>query len=286
MNEAQFWTIIEKAHAASPNDMETKWALIAKSLQLLSPKEIRSFDQLFQRCAIRLYHWDVWAAAYAILEGCGDDSFHDFRLALITYGQKALETALNSPDDLADFDLNLDCLCFEGMGEAAKTIWPKGDDTDAPLEKYPADPAGVPFNEWEVAKRLPKLAAKYGYVDADWESMKTQKEKAEKKQREAERIADLLLTFQFISPNGLIPPFKILAEAVRSEKPPVSAPPGNSWTPITIDQEIYWAAVSVLESLPPETLRQYPSIKASKLTLDTSHPVLPDIQAWAKQKYK
>src|SRR5947209_13300365 len=103
----EFWNIVERVHLASPRDMKAKCHSLENELRLLSLDEVLSFEKRFGECYCRAYTWNVWGAAHVINNGCGDDSFMDFRSTLVSLGRAPFKAALADADSLADFDIDL-----------------------------------------------------------------------------------------------------------------------------------------------------------------------------------
>ncbi|MGU3493271.1 DUF4240 domain-containing protein [Xanthobacteraceae bacterium A53D] len=107
---AWFWSIIERT---LPADEDDKCGHLAAHLQSLSDQDLVDFIGLFRSLQNRFYSWRLWAAAYLINGGCGDDGFIDFRSWLISRGQAVAEAALRDPDTLAEEDPEEECASFE-----------------------------------------------------------------------------------------------------------------------------------------------------------------------------
>src|SRR5215831_5340869 len=110
----QFWTIVEKVQQASKGNFDAKCELLEAELRKLPLAEVQSFDVHFTECLDRAYTWELWAAAYIIGGGCGDDSFSDFRSTLISMGREIYERALANPETLGDVATEDDDLQCEG----------------------------------------------------------------------------------------------------------------------------------------------------------------------------
>src|SRR5579872_1404459 len=104
MGTDEFWKIIDRVHAARPDDMDAKCEGLRAELQNLSKVDLRAFIEHFDDADARAYDWNLWGAAYLIQGGCSDDSFSDFRASLISMGRKYYERALADPDSLADVE--------------------------------------------------------------------------------------------------------------------------------------------------------------------------------------
>jgi hypothetical protein len=99
--------------------------------------------------------------------GCSDDSFSDFRATLISYGRKIYEAVLADPESLVALDLeNGEDMCYEGFQ------YVKNDVAEEKLGKipqiaalFPAEPIGEAWDEENVNRLYPRLAAKYSIKD-------------------------------------------------------------------------------------------------------------------------
>lgn len=163
MNEEQFWQIIQKVHIDGLGDMDKKCELVSLEISKLSAQDAKQFQILFDEQMDKAYSWELWGAAYVIAGGCSDDSFTDFRSALISRGEVSLNAALLNPDSLADQIIDEDDLFYEGYQYAVSDGVEKILGTSP--ERYASHPSDSSGNEWEedenTLKRLyPKLWAK------------------------------------------------------------------------------------------------------------------------------
>ena len=167
MTHDQFWNLIEKVHLASGGDMEAKCELLDAELRQLPLNEVQSFQAHFNDCEDRAYSWDLWAAAYIIGGGCGDDGFSDFRATLISMGRETFERALADPQSLADMDYDAEEAQFEGFQYVPSTVESdlSGGQHFPRSRPHPIEPSGSCWDEDRVAERCPRLAEKYGYLD-------------------------------------------------------------------------------------------------------------------------
>jgi hypothetical protein len=136
---------------------------LAGVLEELATDEVGEFLRVYDSELVRLNRWSIWGAGYVAAGGMSDDAFHYFRSWLIGKGRDAVEVALASPDDLADFlddsELENESLEYAGL-EVLET---RGvDDPRDPVSRTDADPWGDPFDEDTVMSSYPKLAAASG----------------------------------------------------------------------------------------------------------------------------
>lgn len=177
MDADRFWQLIDqsrqkaKKHKPANGDefLDRQMEELTALLHKLPPEEIVAFKHRFAQCCNEAYRWDLWAAAYWLHGGCGDDGFIDFRSTLVSLGQEMFEQVLADPDSLADLVDRPDVPYLQGEGfqyvaprvYKAKTGQEYRPD-DEPLG--PPKPKGrrIDHDDDEVMRRLfPKLVAKY-----------------------------------------------------------------------------------------------------------------------------
>lgn len=289
MNIDRFWDMVDKVHAASPRDMKVKCTLLANELRQLHPEEIKSFDEHFREYFFRAYTWDIWGAAFVIGEGCSDDSFMDFRSTLISLGRTVYETALTDADALAQFEIDPAWAQYEGYQYVCKQVYTEVANKEPECDcaqwqpgrkTRPQEPAGIPLVEWEMSSRLPRLAAKYGFADSDWLYLKIQKEKEALARQISLRTARLLLQANIIPPCGRIPPFRIVADVLKSGRAPQSTGNKHEWEPYELEESHYWSTVVLLETLPSDEKNSRPELADAKLALDVNCRDVENFDAW------
>ena len=178
MERARFWDLIEVSRqraAAIERDPVTDFLTVhietlTNTLRDLTPEELISFERHFRECLALAYRWDIWAAAYWLHGGCGDDGFWDFRSCLISTGQKNFDRVVANPDDLADLEEepNIPYLQCEGFQYVAAKVYAELTGSEMPYDtaNLPTvtEPQGDNFDfedQTEMARRYPKLVAKY-----------------------------------------------------------------------------------------------------------------------------
>ena len=163
-----FWQIIE-AHVSRPLQVDSAAEQLEKALRKLPEPELREFCRRFDELMAEAYRWDLWGIAYLVNEGCGDDSFMDFRASLICLGQDTFEAALADAESLVNLPLEeLQGLCDEGMLYAGPTAYEAiaGEQPPDPVA-HPREPAGEPWDDSREAlmARFPKAWAAIGWDD-------------------------------------------------------------------------------------------------------------------------
>lgn len=93
MTEEKFWSIIENSHRGRD---------LKECLTQLSEDELFGFRYWWEYFCHMSYKQDLWAVAYIVLGGCGDDGFDYFRFWLIAQGRQVFYDALKNADTLCD----------------------------------------------------------------------------------------------------------------------------------------------------------------------------------------
>ena len=169
MKLEKFWQIIDEVRAEGEDDEAHAEALQAR-LTRLKPHAIVDFQRHFDALHAELYDWDLWAAAYVIQGGCSDDGFADFRSWVISAGKRVHKLARNSPDALAELELDddagsrLEQTTRELFSYAADEAYEGKTGESLPLDSslQPEDPTGSDWDEDDLPRRMPRLWAKYG----------------------------------------------------------------------------------------------------------------------------
>jgi hypothetical protein len=166
MDETEFWELIDSTRQESDGDPQEQADLLVERLTQLDPDAVTYFARHFESRYNRAYQWDLWAAAWVLLNGASDDVFDSFRCWLIGQGREVFEGAAHDADALAelleDFDEELDG-DGEELGFAADEAYEQLTGTVLPdlgLPEAPADPEGIPLDMEDpaaLADRLPKL---------------------------------------------------------------------------------------------------------------------------------
>jgi len=284
MTMDEFWNIVDRVHADSPSDMKNKCRLLGDELRRLPAQEVLSFGRHFADCFYKAYHWDIWGAAIIINRGCGDDSFMDFRSTLISLGRAPFEAALRDADSLADFDIDPAWAAYEGyqyvMPEAYEEMTGGEEPPDEDKHRHPQKVTGVPVVEWEMSKRFPRLAAKYGHKDSDYAVEKERAAMLEKRKQVAAKLKTILLDGGIIPSSGVIPPYLVAAKTLRSGRSPGSSSIHQVWKTFDFDEGHYLTAAFELEKASPAELECRPDLNGVRLKTDPSTPQTDDFEKW------
>jgi hypothetical protein len=146
--------------------------------------------------------------------------------------------------------------------------------------RQPADPSGIPFKEWEISLRFPRLAAKYGYKDSNWMYLKEREEKDSKKQQVTEQVVNVLLKSGIIPTCGLIPPLRVLEQVLRTGHAPESTGCLHTWPPIELEEEHYWSAVVRLEKMSPQERISRANLQTANLKQDLGASNIERFDDW------
>ncbi|MEU3253958.1 DUF4240 domain-containing protein [Streptomyces sp. NPDC006997] len=166
MDETEFWELVDTSREAAEGDPDEQAELLVERLLRLDPESVLDFARHFEARYHRAYRWDLWGAAWVLLDGASDDAFDFFRCWLIGQGREVYEGALHDPDALADllddFDEEIDG-DGEELGYAADEAYEQLTGTVAPDLGIPAgaaEPEGTPVDfedEDALAGRFPRL---------------------------------------------------------------------------------------------------------------------------------
>jgi len=167
MDLATFWSLIDQSRRAGNGDAQLQIENLKSLLAELDSAEVVDFDRHFGECHDRAFTWDLWGAAFIIGGGCSDDGFIDFRAWLISRGERVFEAALLDADSLARAVKSNDGDCrHEAFLYVAADVWEQL--TDLPADEFPehaierkVDPDGEPWEEEDLAERLPNLSRKF-----------------------------------------------------------------------------------------------------------------------------
>ena len=160
MDENGFWKIVQQVNDSSPGDMDRKCDALRRQIFALPKDEALEFAQHFDAKMDKAYDWPLWGAAYVINGGCSDDSFMDFRAALISRGRLAFGRALSDPDSLANEDFDEADWFYEGY-QYAVTDGVEVIAGTRPPQSLSAQPSGTEWQEDKVYGLYPKLSAKF-----------------------------------------------------------------------------------------------------------------------------
>jgi uncharacterized protein DUF4240 len=164
-----FWRVIGQVRSASRDDQDFLRRMGAR-VNTLKRDELVEFQRHLMTTLARSYSWELWGAAWLINGGCADDCFDYFRAWLISRGQQTFEKALGDPDALASLAPPKRGVvrAFEAFSRMPGDTYEMKTGEEILDTAY--DEGALPKldRRWdfadntEMAKRYPKLFAKYG----------------------------------------------------------------------------------------------------------------------------
>jgi hypothetical protein len=169
MNEATFWTTIEKASKLGKRSEDETCEALFEALTKLKAKDIAAFDQIMHQQLEKAYSWKLWGAAYVLQGGCGDDGFLHFRLWLIAQGKATFEATLANPDatlaamnfEEPDLETAMEGLLYVAADAFDETAT---DADELPESEMSEEPQGKAFDfedEHTMSRAYPLLLEKY-----------------------------------------------------------------------------------------------------------------------------
>lgn len=102
MNEIEFWKLIEECKPLSESELfgDEHLRVYTERLRSLTEEQLIAFARMRQRMMARSYDWKLWYATCALNRFCSDDSFTNFRAALIMLGKTTFERSICNPDSV------------------------------------------------------------------------------------------------------------------------------------------------------------------------------------------
>ncbi len=159
MTEDLFWKLIEAARKKGGTPDEQAAAL-TESLAGFKASQIKVFEKLLFEALARSCHFDLWALAFLVQDGCSDDAFEAFRAWLVLQGRQAFDLALTVPSRF----LKEHSVASNGAAEALLEVpaiayeWRSGKALK-PAKRRPADIQGEAWEEEDLPARYPELVA-------------------------------------------------------------------------------------------------------------------------------
>lgn len=157
IDEGLFWELIDSSRSQSQDKFEFIEKLQCQ-LETFHPNEIRKFEKLFLIKFNELNTWDLWALAYIVRRGCGDDEFDYFKSWVISKGQKAFEDIkrLNTKE-LSHLFADEDPQLEEFMYLAEQVYEQKTNDLMKPVKVKERKITGTGWDEENLEYQFPEL---------------------------------------------------------------------------------------------------------------------------------
>lgn len=171
MDIGVFWKIIDAARKEN-DGWEDMYEPLIDRLAKLAANEILSWKNIFDEYQSLSYKNKLWAAAYIINGGCGDDGFDYFRGWLTAQGKRVFMNALKDPDSLAEVEAAEGNVEFEDiLGAAADAYFKKIGTEDKNYDLFYAELVKHPLPD-ELKKGI---IAEIDYakdIDIEWNDEK------------------------------------------------------------------------------------------------------------------
>jgi hypothetical protein len=166
LTEDEFWLLIEASRKSTARDRYRQEENLRQLLAALPVDEIFEFELRYGTLIRQAYNWDLWAAAYIIQGGCGDDMFWDFRSWLVAQGKDIYYSAVDDPDSLTDV-ISLEDDRWIDFENPAMSVWEEktgesGISMPCVGSNLGEEPEGKPWTDEELPERLPRLWRKFG----------------------------------------------------------------------------------------------------------------------------
>jgi len=163
MSEDLFWELIEESGKASDNDSEFIDTLKDK-LEAMNAPEIKKFQKILLEQINELEHWDIWALAYIIRKGCGDDAFDYFKAWVISKGKEAFENVKNMKiEKLKNLFQNNDPQFEEFMYVAQEAYENKKNEMMPDIRIKAQKIQGQEWTEDKICESYPELCKMFNY---------------------------------------------------------------------------------------------------------------------------
>jgi len=161
MTEDLFWSLIARAGEDGGTCAEVCEKLTV-SLSAFGSTAIRTFHKICLDRMDALCTWNLWALAFIVRGGCGDDGFDYFRAWLVSRGKEVFDGALG---DFDAFSLNFDpaedpqCEALFYVADEAHEL--RCGKPMAPIRHGPRKPSGLEWKEEDLPAQYPELWNKH-----------------------------------------------------------------------------------------------------------------------------
>lgn len=161
IDEELFWQLIELNRTKSEDKIDFIENL-SNQLEEFKPTEIIRFERTFLTKCQELNRLEIWALAYIVRRGCGDDAFDYFKAWVISKGKKAFEDIkiLNISELKQHFDEDPQ---LEEMYSLAENVYEnKTGEIMSPLIVKKQKLSGQEWNEENLEKEFPEIWKIFG----------------------------------------------------------------------------------------------------------------------------
>jgi len=163
MSEELFWKLINESRNAS--DSESDFLDVLKDkLEAFSPPEIKNFKKHFLEKINELYRWDIWALAYIVRRGCGDDGFDYYRAWVISRGKESFESVKNMQMEKLQSLFAQEEPQLEEMYYVANEAYENKKNEEMPEPRTKSQKiAGKEWEEKTICNDYPELCKMFGF---------------------------------------------------------------------------------------------------------------------------
>ena len=163
MSEEVFWELIQESRDKSEFDSDFI-EILKEKLEAMSATEIKKFQKLLLEKMNELNHWDIWALAYIVRKGCGDDEFDYFKAWVVSKGKEVFEDLkemklekLKKP--FKDSDAQLEEFMY-----VAQNAYENKQYEEMPMPRVKNTPIqGKEWSEDNICKDYPELCKMFNY---------------------------------------------------------------------------------------------------------------------------
>jgi hypothetical protein len=156
IDEKLFWELIILNREKSDDKIDFIEKL-SNQLEEFKPTEIKRFERTFLTKYQELNRWEIWALAYIVRRGCGDDAFDYFKAWVISKGQKTFEDikSLKISELKQHFDEDPQ---LEEMFSLAENVYEnKTGELMSPVRVKKQKLSGKEWNEDNLEKEFPEI---------------------------------------------------------------------------------------------------------------------------------
>ena len=162
IDEPLFWKLISYARKNAADKYEFIENL-KNALETFRPNELRNFQKHLLTNLNELNLWDLWALAYIVRRGCGDDGFDYFKSWVISKGKEAFNTVLSLDENKLQSVFDEDPQLEELMSLASEVYEDKTGDIMQPVKVKQLKIKGAKWTEENVEAIFPSLCKMFDY---------------------------------------------------------------------------------------------------------------------------
>lgn len=97
-----FWAIIDESRKNAGGSTAVQAEELERILSRLPLEQVVKFDADFTKHTDEIYSYELWGAAYVLLQGCSDDGFLYFRSWIVAQGLEYFDTVRGNPAAVGD----------------------------------------------------------------------------------------------------------------------------------------------------------------------------------------